>query len=118
MIDDSSILWSKKNSVKDIVFKILITDHPLKLIELTNFIKKRYGKSVTFQAVRQAVFELVADGVLEREGKQFQINPAWTIEAKKTIMQIEQQMVLKTTKPSIESIKGEFSVFTFTTKPE
>jgi len=53
-----------KGDVKDLVFTILTKEYPLKLIQLTNFIRKRYGKSVTFQAVRKAVLQLVSENIL------------------------------------------------------
>ncbi|MBW2990343.1 hypothetical protein KY348_01420, partial [Candidatus Woesearchaeota archaeon] len=51
--------FGQKDNIKNLVFTILTKEYPLKIIELTNFIRKRYGKSVTFQAVRKAVLELV-----------------------------------------------------------
>ncbi|MDD5163109.1 MAG: hypothetical protein PHD95_02765 [Candidatus ainarchaeum sp.] len=116
MINDIAVLWGKKNSTKDLIFKILISDHPLKLIELTNFIQRRYGKSVTFQAVRQAVLELEEDGILTRKKNQFQISHSWLLEAQKTLALVQDEIMATVKKPkSAESIKGEFSSFTFET---
>jgi hypothetical protein len=44
-----SLPLGNKGGVKDLVFTILTREYPLKLIELTNLIRKRYGKAVTFQ---------------------------------------------------------------------
>lgn len=104
---------SKKGDVKDLVFTILTKEYPLKIIELTNYIRKRYGKSVTFQAVRKALLELVSSGVLVREGKAFSISREWVRDAKQTIDQLYKDVF--ETKPSRkeEAIAGEVSVFTF-----
>ena len=74
-----------KDNVKNLVFSILTKEYPLKIIDLTNFIRKRYGKSVTFQAVRKALIQLVSDGVLIKEGTSFQINKNWVFESKKVL---------------------------------
>jgi hypothetical protein len=113
MVQEFKILWAKKNSTKDLVFRILITDQDLKLIELNNLIKKRYGKSATFQAVRQAVNELIEDNVLEKKGKTYNINKIWVLEAKKTLSQIENNIINITKPVEFESIKGEFSTYKF-----
>ena len=37
--------FGKDDNVKNLVFSILTKEYPLKIIELTNFIHKRYGRS-------------------------------------------------------------------------
>ena len=36
--------FGRPSSVKNLVFSILSYEHPLKLVELTNLIRKRYGR--------------------------------------------------------------------------
>ena len=67
-------------SVKDMVFSILMTRHPLSLMELLNTVKKQFNVSVSFQAVRKAVLELQKANVIVREGKKFQISKEWILE--------------------------------------
>lgn len=110
--------FGEKKSVKNLVFSILINEYPLKLIELTNYIKKRYGKSVTFQAVRKATMQLVEDKVLIRNEKEFRINTEWVREAKQVIDSLHHQMHVERQKPKLESIGKEVSVFSFTTPNE
>ena len=108
-----SLPIGKKQNTKDLVFTILTKEYPLKIIELTNFIKKRYGKSVTFQAVRKAVLELVEESVLVKTGKEFSINKTWVQNARKKLGEIYEDLT-KENKPSgLDSIQGEMSVFTF-----
>jgi hypothetical protein len=106
--------FGEKGSVKDLVFSILSHEYPLKIIELTNLIRKRYGKSVTFQAVRKAVLALVAEGVLHQEGHAFSIRLEWVRESKGALDLLYHQLSTKARKPtSIDAAGGEISVFTF-----
>jgi hypothetical protein len=103
-----------EDSVKNLVFSILTKEYPLKIIELTNLIRKRYGKSVTFQAVRKAILELIKEEVLIKKENEFLINKNWLFETKKQIDQIYQDLNEEKSKPkSINSIEGEVSVFSF-----
>jgi len=118
MVQEFKVLWAKKSGTKDLVFRILITDQNLKLIELNNLIKKRYGKSTTFQAVRQAVNELLIEEVLEKNERVYCINKKWIFEAKRTISQIEENLSEKKKTIEFESIEGEYSTYTFNTLNE
>jgi hypothetical protein len=104
----------KNENVKDLVFTILAKEYPLKIISLLNLIKKRYGKSVTFQAVRKAVLSLVEEGVLLEDEKGFSINKKWIHEAKSSLEEIYKNLTDKKVTPkNVDSIQGEISVFTF-----
>lgn len=106
--------FGRKDNIKNLVFSILVNEYPLKIIELTNLIRKRYGKSVTFQAVRKAVLELISEEILIKENTSFSINKNWVIQSKKTIDNLYNVLTKEKIAPSnIESIKGEISVFTF-----
>ncbi len=109
-----SLPFGKKDNVKNLVFTILVNEYPLKIIELTNFIRKRYGKSVTFQAVRKAILELVDDGVLIKKNTSFQINKSWVKDAKETIDNLYLELTTEQNTPKkFDSIEGNVSVFTF-----
>ncbi len=102
--------------IKDLVFSILADEHPLKLIELTNLIKRRYGRPVTFQGVRKAVLQLVEEGVLERRGNEFEISRAWVQESKRFLDGLYLKLVEKkgaATRRRHDSLGGDVSVFTF-----
>ena len=109
-----SLPLGNKEGVKNLVFTLLTREYPLKLIELTNFIRKRYGRAVTFQAVRKAVLELVEEGVLVKEETAFLINKEWITQAKQTLDTLYEQVHQKKSKPmSFDAIGEEVSVFTF-----
>jgi len=114
MILEITLPFGKKDNVKNLVFTILINEYPLKIIELTNFIRKRYGKSVTFQAVRKATLELVNEGVLIRDEKSFQIKKEWVLEVKNTVDKLYEEFYgEKNLSKKVDSIEGEVTVFTF-----
>lgn len=103
-----------KKDVKNLVFTILTEEYPLKIIELTNYIHKRYGKSVTFQGVRKALMQLVEDGVIIKENNEFLINKEWVKDSKKFLDHLYIQMFEKNnTKKKVDSIGGDLSVFAF-----
>ena len=106
--------FGKEDNIKNLVFSILTKEHPLKIIDLTNFIHKRYGKSVTFQAVRKALLQLIEEGVLLKEQNQFNINKEWVINSKKQLDTLYEELTREKVNPRrIDSIQGEVSVFTF-----
>ncbi|NQV91199.1 hypothetical protein HQ489_01885 [Candidatus Woesearchaeota archaeon] len=110
----TSLPFGKKEGVKDLVFTILIKEYPLKIIQLTNFIKKRYGKSVTFQAVRKAVLELTSEGVLTKREDKFLVNKKWVLEIKTMMDDLFVNLNKNLTTPKdIHSVSEGVSVFTF-----
>jgi len=114
MVLELTLPFGEKQGVKDLVFTILTKEYPLRIIDLMNFIRKRYGKSVTFQAVRKAVLQLVQEGVLIQEGTKFLINKRWVLESKKVLDNLHNELTKEKISPrGIESIKGEVSVFNF-----
>ena len=105
--------FGNRGNVKDIVFSILTNEYPLKLIQLTNFIRKRYGKQVTFQAVRKATLQLISEKILLHNKEGFVINKEWVTESKQIIDKLYQEINQEKVKTSYDSIKGEVSIFSF-----
>jgi hypothetical protein len=104
--------FGKKDNTKNLIFSILIYDHPLKIIEITNLLHKRYGKSVTFQTVREAVLELVQEQVLTRTNKEFQINKAW-IKDSITVLNDINAIINKQKSRKMDSLGGDVTVVEF-----
>lgn len=73
---------SKDKTTKDLVFSILVEDKPKTLTQLHREIKRKYGKSVTFQAVIKAVNSLLSHKALAKEGKLYSINKDWIFETR------------------------------------
>ena len=108
-----SLPFGNKDNVKNLVFSILTSEYPLKLISLTNFIRKRYGRAVTFQAVRKATLQLVNEGILLREGSTFLINKEWVNDSKLVLDDLYLKLNKKESQKTMESIGGNVTVFTF-----
>ena len=53
-------------NTKDLIFSILTIETNLSLIELTKRIRKDYNISITYQAVRKAVDNLIQQKVLKK----------------------------------------------------
>jgi len=104
----------KEDNVKNLIFSILTNEYPLKIIEITNIIKNRYGKSVTFQAVRKALFDLMEEEIVLKHEKEFSINKNWVFEAREELDKVYRNLTEERAKPNnLDSIQGEISVFSF-----
>lgn len=114
MVSEVTLPWSNKGSVEDLVFTILIKEYPLRIIDLMNFVRKRYGKNVTFQAVRKSVLQLLKREVLIEEKGKYKINKEWVLKSKTLIDNLYEELTTSKIKPkNIESINGEISVLNF-----
>jgi hypothetical protein len=106
--------FGKESNVKNLIFTILTKDYPLRVIDLTNFIRKRYGKAVTFQAVRKALLELVDEGViLAVKDHKYQISKAWVEEGKRVMDQLYLDIAKERVANKHDSISGDMSVYSF-----
>ena len=114
MVVRLTIPLGKDDNVKNLVFSILANEYPLKIIEITNLIRKRYGKTVSFQAVRKSLFELIEEGIIIKDQKSFSLNKNWIFETKNELEKIYNNLTKEKIKPkNLDSIQGEVSVFTF-----
>jgi len=67
----------KHATTKDYVVTILSSDWPLTVKKLHWLLKKRYAKSVSYQAVYKTVQELLSENVLQRVEDGYQIDLRW-----------------------------------------
>lgn len=63
--------------VKDLIISVLAIQHPLSSKKIYNDIKKRFGYSVTYQAVHKTILLLLEKSILVREGMEYSINMQW-----------------------------------------
>ena len=106
--------FGKKSGLKNLIFSILANEHPLRLINLVTRIRRRYGKEVSFQAVRKAVLGLVEEGILVREENRYSIDKAWLRGIKQSVDALYADLnEEKSTAKRTESIRGEVSIFSF-----
>ncbi|MEK6938281.1 MAG: hypothetical protein AABX04_04520, partial [Nanoarchaeota archaeon] len=72
----------ESKNVKDLVFTILMNEHPLSMMELFNQIKKQYVLGITYQAVRKSVNYLHQQKVLIKTGKRYSLSKEWLLQMK------------------------------------
>ncbi|HLD06203.1 MAG TPA: hypothetical protein VJC16_01555 [Candidatus Nanoarchaeia archaeon] len=72
-----------RGSTKDMVFSILVEDTPKTLTQLHREIKRRYGVSVSFQAVIKAMASLRAHSIIVKDGRLYTLNKDWIFEARR-----------------------------------
>jgi len=73
---------AEDRSTKDLVFSILSEEESKTLTQLHREIKRRYGVSVTFQAVIKAVNSLIKNKVITKTEKLYSINKDWVFETR------------------------------------
>jgi len=106
--------FGKESSVKNLIFTILTKEFPLRIIDLSNLIKKRYGKSVSFQAVRKSLSELVESGVILKDSDyKFKISKDWVKEGKRVMDQLYLDITKEKVANKHEAISGEMAVYSF-----
>lgn len=76
-------------SVEDFVFSVLQSRFPLGIKQLSLFVVKESGRSVSYQAVHKVVTQLSKSGVLEKTGNKYQISSVWIRSKKSEINFIE-----------------------------
>ncbi|MBI3035502.1 hypothetical protein HYY71_04205 [Candidatus Woesearchaeota archaeon] len=67
----------KEKKAKDLVISVLAMNYPLSSKKIYNEIKRRFGYSVTYQAIHKSVLQLLEQGVLVKEDKEYSINMQW-----------------------------------------
>lgn len=66
----------KPKTVKDAVISTLTREWPLSTRKLHNSVRKA-GISATYQAVHKAIRELTEKGILDKQGKNYQLSKTW-----------------------------------------
>ncbi|MBS3123115.1 hypothetical protein J4437_00610 [Candidatus Woesearchaeota archaeon] len=108
-------LLEKTSSVKDMAFSVLMHEFPLSLMKILNAVNKQYNKSFSFQAVRKAVLQLVEEGVLEKEGKEFSVNKEWILKVIKFGNTLQRQYFTTEHKGSKVQVSGNTTFYTLPT---
>jgi len=90
------------SSSKEIIIQILSEEWPLSSKQIHSKIR-RYGKSVSYQAVHKTLKELIKNNVLKRsDSKKYKINLTWVYRLENTCSNIAANYSSKTVLP-IES---------------
>ena len=81
--------------VKDLCVLLLSNEWPLTAKETYYRIKKRFGVSITYQAVFKTLQELVENDIIKKRNKKYQINIAWLNRLHDTIEKIKSHYLMK-----------------------
>ena len=81
-------MGEKPDTVKDMVIASLLAKHPQTTMQIYNAVRKRYGVSVTFQAVNKSVQSLIAGGAFRKEGREVRISQDWVFRLRDFVEQL------------------------------
>jgi Fe2+ or Zn2+ uptake regulation protein len=80
-----------KNSVKDDIFSILSEEPNLSAKEIHARVKRKQGKSVTYQAVHKVLLSLIEQKMLEKNNGKYRIQKNWIDQIREHLTILEQQ---------------------------
>ncbi|MDD9953181.1 MAG: hypothetical protein OXR66_02505 [Candidatus Woesearchaeota archaeon] len=78
-----------EKSTKNLLMRSLAALQKASAVQLHHFIKKEFSRSLSYQAIRQSLLELIDDGAIVRNGKLYSIRPSWIAELKETVRVLE-----------------------------
>lgn len=73
---------NNKGNSKELIVQILSEEWPLNLKKIHSKMKKQ-GKNVSYQAIHKTLKEMVANYVIKKDGREYQINMEWVCSVKK-----------------------------------
>jgi acyl carrier protein len=91
---ESLFPFESKKSIRGLILSILVNESPLKVFEIASFIRKRYGRDISFQAVSKEVLYLIREGVLVKKDRDISINKEWVRKVKNNFDEINDKIVL------------------------
>jgi hypothetical protein len=71
------MIQEKPKTIKDAVILALSKEWPLTARKLYGIARKNYGFAVTYQAVYKVLRQMLEEGMLLRDGKEYSISPLW-----------------------------------------
>jgi hypothetical protein len=75
----------KEKSTKGIIIRCLAGYAELSILQLQHILRKEFSRQVTYQAIRQALLELMRDDVVVKEKNVFRISHAFILDIKDTV---------------------------------
>ena len=77
MLNISLPQLDKPKKAKDLIISILSMKPPLSSKKIYNEVKRRFGYSITYQAIHKTILQLLEEGVLVKEDMEYSINMQW-----------------------------------------
>jgi hypothetical protein len=108
---DILFLTSKKeNSTKSCIINALVAEQQATNTQLHNILKKQYNKSVSYQAIRQALTELEEKKAIIKQKKNYSLNPFWVLELKDLVYVLEKNIIKKEQMKQIDKQTTQISL--------
>src|SRR3989344_1009955 len=79
----------QSSSTKGLVLSVLATEHPLRAKQIWQRLDRGYGKRLSYKTVYEVLQELNDTRVLCKQGKEWQIDPAWALRVKQFVVVLE-----------------------------
>ena len=98
------------SSVKDLIISILGKEWPLSTRQIFNRIQKIYALSCSYQAVHKSIKKLLESSVIEKNGKEYQLNLAWLDELKNFSEDIQKEYNHNNKKLALKQVEEKTTV--------
>lgn len=106
---DASQLPAGKNR-KESIIKALSEEWPLPARSIHQRLLRETGTPTTYQATHKLLKQMLSEGILEKEGREYRIRQAWVEGLKKNTEQISESFKKKQPELRLESLKEGQSV--------
>ncbi|MBU1976294.1 MAG: hypothetical protein KKG59_07880 [Nanoarchaeota archaeon] len=83
---------SKDQSTKGLIIRCLAAHNELTNVQLQSMIRKEFGKRISYQAIRQALMELLDEHVLAKNAKIYSIKPQWVLDLKDIVDTLDKSL--------------------------
>ena len=91
MVDASmSLLKEKASSTRNAIVNVLGAQWPLSAKALCNILLREKAISVSYQAVHKTLAQLEDEGIIERTGREYQLNKQWIAHVKQFGLHLEE----------------------------
>lgn len=79
-------------STKGLMVKALTAHGPLTIMQLQQVLRREFQKKISYQAIRQALCELHAKVVIEKQGKYYTLSKQWVEELRNMVVLLEHSL--------------------------
>ena len=90
------LLDEHTSNTKAFMIKQLALCGELSIAQLQNLIKKHLQKTISYQAIRQSILELIDDKIVLKKNSKYSINPAWVLQLKDLVGTLEKLIEKRT----------------------
>jgi hypothetical protein len=79
------LVGNKEQSTKSCIILGLAAHCELSITQIHSLLKREFSRKVSYQAIRQALTELMKTGVLVKKGKLYAVNSQWVVDLKDVV---------------------------------